>query len=335
MPIEAPERQRLLRVVAYGVAAVAGCLMLLPLVGPTDLDLVRAFQRLQPDAEILFHLRLPRVVLGLVAGGGLAVAGSLFQALVRDALADPYVLGVAGGAAAGAVIAIACGWAELAGYPGISVAAFLGAGLALLLVLGIATQGDRISSFTLLLAGITVNSFCAALILFLHSIAEASRTFAAMRWLMGSLEVLDIQRLWWSSSIVLATVGYLWRHARQWNLLAVGSEWAEARGVPSRRLLITGFVAASLITGLLTSLTGPIAFVGLMVPHALRLRLGADHRVLIPACFFAGAVFLAVSDTLARTVLAPVEIPVGVVTAMMGAPYFIWLLRSRKRSLWL
>jgi iron complex transport system permease protein len=135
--------------------------------------------------------------------------------------------------------------------------------------------------------------------------------------------------------VVLAMVLYVFSHARDWNLLAVGEDWAAARGVSTSRLMMTGFLAGSLMTGAVTALTGPIAFLGLIVPHALRIRLGADHRVLIPASFLVGAAFLAVCDTVSRIAMAPSEIPVGVITAMLGGPFFIWLLRSKRRSLWM
>lgn len=320
---------------AIGLLGVLAASTVLPLVGPTPVHLGKVWAGVDPDAQIFLYLRIPRVLLGILAGGGLAVAGVLFQALVRDSLADPYVLGVAGGAAAGAVLAIAFGWREAAGLPAVSVAAFAGSVLALIVVLGIARQGARLSSFTLLLAGITVNSFCAALILLLYNLMESRRSFAAMRWLMGSLEPVEYPTLAWLAIVVLLAVAFAIRHARYWNLLAVGEEWATARGVPAQAVMLQGFAVASVLTGLLTAITGPIAFIGLMVPHAIRLRLGADHRLLLPASFLFGGSFLAACDTAARSVLPPVEIPVGVVTAMMGAPYFIWLLRSRKRSLWL
>jgi iron complex transport system permease protein len=315
--------------------SVVGALLLLPLIGSTWIDYGRAFRGLSPDAEILFYVRLPRVLLAMVVGGGLAVSGVLFQALVRDALADPYVLGVAGGAALGAVLAICLGWSKVAGVSGVWVFAAIGAGAVLLLVLGIASHGGRMSSFTLLLAGITMNSVCAALLLFLHNMVDFQQSFAVLRWLMGGIEPSPYSTIGWLAVLVVCVVAYVFRRAREWNLLSVGEEWAAARGLSATRLMVTGFIAGSLITGTVTAMTGPIGFLGLIVPHAVRIRYGADHRLLIPGSFLAGAVFLAVCDTAARTVLAPSEIPVGVITAMLGGPFFIWLLRSRKRSLWI
>jgi iron complex transport system permease protein len=264
------------------------------------------------------------VLLALLAGGALGVAGVLFQAMLRDALATPYTLGVSGGASLGAVAAICLGWREVGHLPAIWLASFAGAALVLFLVMGVATEGRRMSSFTLLLAGVSINTICLAAILFLQYIASFGQTFAIVRWLMGGIDAVDYSTLAWFAAAVLPAVGLIFLRARDWNLMAVGEDWAAARGVAVSRLMLSGYV-----------LGGPIGFVGLIVPHALRLKLGADHRLLLPCSFFTGAAFLAICDTVARTVLAPTEIPVGVVTALLGGPFFIWLLRSKRRSLWL
>ncbi len=326
---------RLARALAASAAVLAVVLVIAPLVGSARIDFGRAFAGLSPDREIFFYARLPRVLLAALAGGALATAGVLFQALVRDALADPYTLGVSSGASLGAVVAICLGWRQVGSLPAVWAAAFLGAALALLLVLAIAARGGRLSSFTLLLAGVTVNSIAMAIILFLHNMADFGQSFAILRWLMGGIEMVEYTTLAWLAALEAAVLGYLLLRARQWNLLAIGEQWAEARGVATGRLLVGGFLAGSAVTGAVTALTGPIGFLGLMVPHALRLRLGADHRILLPCSFLAGASLLAVCDLVARTVLAPSEVPVGVITAMLGGPFFIWLLRSRRRSLWL
>jgi iron complex transport system permease protein len=215
------------------------------------------------------------------------------------------------------------------------VFSFGGAALVLLLVVAVASEGRRMSSFTLLLAGVTINSICLAVILFLQSLANVGQSFAIVHWLMGGIDPVEYSTLGWLALAVLPALAYVFVRARDWNLLAVGEEWAAARGVSVSRLMLAGYLVGSLVTGSVTALTGPIGFVGLIVPHALRLRLGADHRLLVPCSFLLGAAFLAACDTVARTLLAPTEIPVGVVTAMLGGPFFIWLLRSRRRSLWL
>jgi iron complex transport system permease protein len=323
------------RALAWSVLVAAAAFIATPLVGSADIDLSRALAGESPHREILFYARLPRVILAMLAGGVLGVAGVLFQAMLRDALATPYTLGISSGASLGAVTAICLGWGQVAGLPAVWVFAFAGAGLVLFLVLGIASEGRRMSSFTLLLAGISINTICLAMILFLQYTASFGQTFAIVRWLMGGIEAVEYPTLAWFAAAVLPAVAYLALRARDWNLLAVGEDWAAARGVAVHRLMLAGYVLGSFITGSVTALAGPIGFVGLIVPHALRLRLGADHRLLLPCSFFIGGAFLAICDTVARTVLAPTEIPVGVVTALLGGPFFIWLLRSRRRSLWL
>ncbi len=325
----ASSRRRFWIALLSTAAAALAVLCLAPLVGSTSIDYSRALAGLSPDREILFYTRLPRVLLALLAGGALGVAGVLFQAMVRDALATPYTLGVSSGASLGAVAAICLG------LPAIWPMAFAGAGLVLFLVLGIASEGRRMSSFTLLLAGVSINTICLAAILFLQYIARFGQTFAIVRWLMGGIDAVDYSTLGWFAAAILPALALIFLRARDWNLMAVGEDWAAARGVAVSRLMLTGYVLGSFVAGSVTALTGPIGFVGLIVPHALRLKLGADHRLLLPCSFFTGAAFLAICDTVARTALAPTEIPVGVVTALLGGPFFIWLLRSKRRSLWL
>jgi iron complex transport system permease protein len=219
--------------------------------------------------------------------------------------------------------------AIIAGWRAIWLSSIVAAALILLIVLGVASNRRILSPFTLLMAGITMNSICMAGILFLHSVSTIGQSIAITRWLMGDINSVDLGALGVLSLLVVAAAAFCFAQARKWNVLAVGDEWAAARGVETTRLILGGYLAGSLLTGAVTALTGPIGFVGLIVPHALRMSLGADHRVLVPASFFAGGAFLAVCDTVARTVLAPAEIPVGVITAMLGGPFFIWLLRAR------
>jgi iron complex transport system permease protein len=300
--------------------------------GSRPLDLQRAFHRLPPDYEILVSLRIPRALLALGSGGSLALAGLLFQALLRESLATPDTLGVTGGASLGAVLAICFGWNTVGGVSAIAGSAILGAVLVLGLVLLIASERGRISSFSLLLAGITVNSICSAAILFVSNFAGFVQSLSTTRWLIGSLDALPYSTLLGLIPVVAAAFALIFRHGREWNVLAVGETWAATRGLSPSRLLLIGYLAGSVLTGAVTSLTGPIGFVGLIVPHALRHWLGADHRILIPCSFLLGAALVAVCDVFSRTILAPVEIPVGVITALMGGPLFIWMLRSRKRS---
>lgn len=314
------------RVWTTSLAALAiftTCALALPLIGSVNVDYSRAFSGLEPDRQILFTLRVPRVLLALLTGGALALSGVLFQALLRDALATPYTLGVSSGASLGAVFAISLGLRTL--WPMAMVAAVL----TLAVVIGVAANRRVLTPFTLLMAGVTINSICTAGILFLHSVATFAQSISITRWLMGGIESAELPAIASLSVGVLAAAIYCFSQARRWNVLAVGEEWAAVRGVSTGRLMMSGYLVGSLLTGAVTALTGPIGFVGLIVPHALRMWLGADHRLLIPSSFLLGGAFLAICDTIARTAMAPSEIPVGVITAMLGGPFFIWLLRTR------
>lgn len=331
MGSERLDSRRFWKALLLSAAALVAVLATMPLVGTAQLDLGRAMAGQSPDYELLVNLRLPRVLLAMLAGGGLALAGALFQGLLREALATPYTLGVSSGASLGAVVAICFGWREVGHMPAVWVGAFLGAGAVLLLVLAIAGRVRRMSTFTLLLAGVAMNSVCGALIQFIHSIAGFAQSFSISRWLMGGIDAVDYGTLAGVALLVLPGAAVaMWRW-REWNLLAGGEEWAAARGVSVGGVVLTGYIAGSLLTGAITAVTGPIGFVGLIVPHALRLWMGADHRVLLPCSFLLGAAFLALCDAVARVALAPAELPVGVVTAILGGPFFIWLLRSRSR----
>ena len=321
------------------LAASAGLLALVsiaaPLIGSAHIGYARAWAGASPDHEILFYVRLPRVLLAMIAGGTLAVTGVLVQAILREPLAEPFTLGISSGSSLGAVLAICFGWRSILGIPGTWVAAFTGAAVTLVLVLAIAFERRRVSSFTLLLAGVSINSIAMATILFLHNVATFSQSFAITRWLMGGLDAVEMRVLAGLAAVILPVIMVLFWRARDWNLLAVGEEWASSRGVNATRTLVAGYVAGSLMTGSVTAFTGPIGFIGLIVPHGLRIVFGADHRVLVPCSFLIGAAFLVICDTVARTILSPTEVPVGVITALLGGPFFIWLLRSKRRSLWL
>ncbi len=325
---------RALRVLLLSAAAMAAVAILTPLAGPADISLTKAFQGVWPDAQVYFEVRWPRTILGLLAGGGLAIAGVLFQAVLRDPLATPYTLGISSGASLGAVVAIVTGLQQFGGLPGLWGAAFLGSAATLALVLGVAADGRRVSSFTLLLAGVTINGIVMSVIMLLHNLASVRQSFAIVHWLMGNLDPIPKPTLAALAALILPVSFWLCLRARHWNLIAVGEDWAATRGASPARLLLEGYVAGSLITAALTAITGPIGFVGLVVPHALRLKLGGDHRLLMPASFFIGGAFLVICDTVARTLL-PVELPVSVITALAGGPFFIALLRSRRKTLWL
>jgi iron complex transport system permease protein len=325
---------RAFRVLVFSVAVMAAAAVLTPLAGPASVDLAKAFKGVWPDAQVYFDVRWPRTLLALLTGGGLAIAGVLFQAVLRDPLATPYTLGISSGASLGAVVAIVTGFHTFGGLPALWVAAFAGSAATLALVLGVAAEGKRVSSFTLLLSGITINGIVMSVIMLLHNLASVQQSFAIVHWLMGNIDPVGKPTLAALAAIVLPVSFWLCLRARHWNLIAVGEEWAAARGASPRRLLLEGYIAGSALTAALTAITGPIGFVGLVVPHALRLKLGGDHRLLMPASFFIGAAFLVLCDTVARSVM-PVELPVSVITALAGGPFFIMLLRSRRKSLWL
>lgn len=327
-------RRKFATTLAVALAFLAATLVLMPMIGSSSISLEAAFDGVSPDKEILFQVRIPRVLLAALAGGALALAGVIFQALLRDALATPYTLGVANGSALGAVTAICFGWRMIGSFPAVWFTALAGAIGVMALVTTIASEGRRMSSFTLLLTGVTINSICMAAILFLHYSAGFTQSFAIVRWLMGGI---DSPRPLTLILLALGVGGVLlaamWK-SNELNLLSVGEEWAATRGVNLRATMRVAFLLGSFLTAVVTALTGPIGFIGLIVPHALRMAIGADHRVLVPAAFCFGAGFLAVCDTIARTAMAPAEIPVGVITAMLGGPFFIWLLKTKRGSLW-
>jgi iron complex transport system permease protein len=311
--------------------AVTFCLaaLLLPFVGPFGLSLERVRGRLEPDWSILVQLRVSRTLLGLFAGGALSLAGALFQAMLRDALATPYTLGISAGASLGAVIAIWLGWQQVAGVPAIWLASLAGAAVVLALVVGAALQQRRVSSFSLLLSGLAANSVCSALIIVIFGLVSATKSFSISRWLIGSVDSVDYTALSAFVGVVALSAVVVIRQAKAWNLMAVDPAWAATRGASVMRLTMSGYAAGSLLTAATVALTGPIGFVGLVVPHLIRTRIGADHRVLMPCAFLGGGILLASCDALGRIVMAPSEIPAGAVMAIIGGPYLVWVLRQR------
>jgi iron complex transport system permease protein len=303
--------------------------VVLPFVGPFDLTFARLRAHLEPDWSIFVQLRMTRVLLGLFAGGALALAGTLFQAMLRDALATPYTLGMSAGASLGAVLAIWLGWQQIAGIPALWIAALAGSGLVLLLVVGAALQDRQVSSFGLLLAGLAANSVCSAFIIAIHGLVGSERSFSISRWLIGSLDAVDYTALSIFVAVVVMSASVVMRQARSWNLMAVDVAWAATRGASVRSLTLSGYGAGSLLTAATVALTGPIGFVGLIVPHIVRTRISADHRVLMPCAFLGGGVLLAACDAVGRWVMAPSEIPAGAVMAILGGPYLVWILRQR------
>jgi iron complex transport system permease protein len=334
-PWSAPRsiRSRLaLTLLTYGVLALATCL-LAPLVGSTSISLSRAFDRSIPfadnvDAQIFFLARMPRVLAGAVVGAALASAGVVLQALLRNPLATPFTLGVSAGAALGAVLAITIGaTATLGPLSSVPLASFGGASVAAAIVYALATRPGRpMSTSVLLLAGVTLNSFFSALILFVQYMGDFTETYRTVRWLMGDLDVGGFGPVFAALPLILAAFVIFALLPSSLNLLSVGSDSAATRGVDIGRTQRLAFLSAALATSAAVSLAGPIGFVGIVVPHLVRLMVGVDHRIVLPASALFGAAFLVACDLVSRTILAPVEVPVGVVTAMLGGPFFLWLL---------
>jgi iron complex transport system permease protein len=305
--------------------------LVLPFFGPTTIDYGRVWRGEEPDWSILTNLRLSRTLLGLFAGGTLALAGSLFQSMLRDALATPYTLGVSTGASLGAVLAITLNWHLVGGIAGVWAGALGGAAIILIVVMGAARRGREISASSLLLAGIAINSVCGAMILLVHSLSGLSQTYAISRWLIGSLDAVEFGTLGVYMAVVVIVSVLVVRQARQWNLLAVGESWAATRGADVSRSLRTGYVAGSILAAATVALTGPIGFVGLVVPHLIRPRVGGDDRIVMPCAFLLGGVLLATCDAIGRVILAPAEVPAGAITAFIGGPHLIWLVRKAGR----
>jgi len=277
--------------------------------------------------DLVLGFRLPRLLLASILGGGLALAGATFQALLRNPLAEPYILGVSGGAAVGAVIVLALGLTTLASWT-LPLAAFAGALLAIAVVFRVATAAGRaLDVRVLLLAGVVTGAFFSAVISFILAVSDARTVRSAVLWMMGSTAGADWQTVAVAAAYTLPTALVLIGLARPLNTLAVGEETALYLGTDVERVKRIAFAAASLVTAAGVAVAGVIGFVGLVVPHALRLVVGSDLRILLPLCFLVGAAFLTTADTLARVLLSPTEIPIGVVTAFVGVPIFLVLLR--------
>lgn len=318
------------RLLLLSIIALAAALFALA-VGAAGLPLADVVDALSGSGDattrtIVLELRLPRVALALVAGGGLALAGAVFQAVLRNALAEPYVLGVAGGAAVGAVGAVVSGLAAIPGA--VQLAALAGAIGAMLLVLRIAVRvGRTLDTRVLLLAGVVVGAFFNAVILLLLMLADVESFRSAVFWMMGSLAGASWRSAGLLALYVLPSVILLLALARALNLLAIGEETALFLGARVERVKLIAYFIASLLVAAAVSACGVIGFIGLIVPHAVRLAWGSDHRLLLPASALGGGTFLLLADTAARSIAAPAELPVGVITALVGVPVFVLLLR--------
>jgi iron complex transport system permease protein len=283
---------------------------------------------------ILLQVRLPRMLLGFLVGCSLAAVGVALQALLRNPLADPYVLGVSSGAALGAAVGVLLGAGNtFLAETALPVCGFAGGFFALVVVYRIAVSNEQLPIHSLLLTGVILNAIFSALIMFITSILEPNRSYGMMAWLMGTLTAPTYSGL--AGIIVYLAIGLLllFSQMRVFNILALGEESARALGIDTEQAKRFIFVLSALATGAVVSVSGMIGFIGMVVPHAVRLVTGADHRLLLPASALVGGAFLMGADTIARTLISPAEIPVGIITALAGGPFFVYLLLRRKDRL--
>jgi iron complex transport system permease protein len=300
------------------------------LIGPARPDLWTAItDPASADAAILFRTRLPRVLMGAIVGGALGCAGAGLQGLLGNALADPHLLGVSAGAAVAGVVALMLGTDPVSSM--IPLAAFVGALATMAAVYSIARAEGRAAPHTILLVGIVCNALAAAAIMLVNAVVSYREAQGVLFWMMGSLSAQSYALVGAVGVYALVGTLALSHYGQHLNLLAAGEDSALTLGVEVERVRLAVFVGASLLVGAAVAVSGMINFVGLIVPHILRLVLGPDHRLLLPASFLGGAIFLVWADTAARTALGPSELPVGVVTAFLGGPFFIYLLRRSLR----
>lgn len=277
---------------------------------------------------VVFGLRLPRIALGIIVGAALSTAGTGFQALLRNPLADPYVMGVSSGAALGAILSLIFA----PHVPGaIQAAAFVGAGIAITVVILLGRRGGQLDTATLLLAGVVTTSFLSAIIMFLTTLLSGRDLRGITFWMMGDLATPPAIDLKWLFFVLLLAAGSIYTTTSDLNLILTGEREAGHLGVNVHRVKLVVYVASSILTGLAVSVSGAVGYVGLLVPQIMRMLVGNDYRLLVPASAIGGAILVVVADTLARTVLGATEVPVGAMTALAGAPVFIYLLRRRVR----
>ncbi len=277
---------------------------------------------------IIWQIRLPRALLATLVGATLSLGGLVFQALLRNLLAEPYILGISGGSAIGAIAGILLG---LARFPGVSLTAFLGSMATLALILVMTSGQSVMKKESLLLSGVMVNSFCSSVIMFLVSVTQDAKLHNIIFWLMGDLSTADIRQVGILAGMLLPCFVIIFWHSHAMNLLLMGKEMAQATGISIKVVTITLLVTSSFMVSATVSYCGLIGFVGLVMPHLLRLILGPDHRILVPACILGGGSYLVICDLLARTLPQQGELPAGVVTAIIGAPLFIMLLKKSGR----
>ena len=326
-------RTRLWTILPIFGLVTAAVLLLAPTLGSTSISLARVFDTSIPwadnvDAQIFFVARLPRVLAGALVGSTLAAAGVVLQALLRNPLATPFTLGVSAGAALGAMLAIAFQLdVGLLGASSVPTASFLGSLVGTAIVYFLATRvHGGLSTNVILLAGVTLNSFFSAIITFVQYLIDFADWYRTARWLLGNLDVSSFSPIVAAAPLLALSFVMFAILPRDLNLLTLGDDVAAARGADVARVQRIALLSSSLATGAAVSLAGPIGFIGIVVPHLVRLMVGSDHRIVLPAAILFGAAFLVLCDLIARTIMAPIELPVGIVTAMIGGPFFMWLL---------
>jgi iron complex transport system permease protein len=298
--------------------------------GYTVLDLVRPGDP-APAEAMIGRVRLPRLLLAAIAGAALGAAGTAFQAVLRNPLADPYILGISGGAALGAIAVTAAGLpAALPFLPVREGAAFAGALATVAFIFVLSSVRGRIASYPMLLIGVVMNAIYLALILFVETAVDFTRIQGVMLWMVGNVPTVGYGTIALVGAVLFTGVLGLAALGRDLNLMSAGEETARTLGVTVERTRHLAILFASLVTAAVVSVTGLVGFVGLIVPHTARLLFGPDHRLLVPASALTGAIFLALADTAGRTMMAPTELPVGVITALCGGPLFLWLYRAQR-----
>ncbi len=277
---------------------------------------------------IIWQIRFPRVLLAMLVGATLSLGGLVFQALLRNPLAEPYILGISGGSAIGAIIGILLG---LSRFPGVSLLAFIGSLVTLLLILIMSTGKSILRKDSLLLSGVMVNAFCGAIIMFLVSITQDSRLHNIIFWLMGDLSAADIPQVVLLAVTLIPCFILIFLFAHTMNLLLMGREMALSMGINIKAVTVALLLITSFMVSITVSFSGLLGFVGLVIPHLMRLVLGPDHRLLVPACLFGGGAYLVFCDLLSRTIPQQGDMPAGVITALIGAPVFIFLLKRSNK----
>jgi len=299
-------------------------------VGSSDRDLLRVVNAIiHPELDpvlsaIILKIRFPRVLLAVIAGSVLSLGGVVFQSILRNPLAEPYILGISGGAAIGAIIGIIMG---LSRFPGVGFTAFAGSILSLVLILYLSTGHSLFQKDRLLLSGVMVNAFCSAVIMFLVSITRDARLHNIIFWLMGDFSAINTLQASILLLVLIPCFIVIFMLSHTLNLLSMGKESAQSSGVRTRMIIVIQLVLSSFMVSLVVGYCGLLGFVGLVVPHLMRTRLGPDHRVLVPACILGGGAYMVFCDILARTLPEQGEMPTGVVTALIGAPLFIYFLK--------